>query len=194
MHFANGYNIGTDESVKEYRIYLLMTDYPDRVSRFLKKAGMWRYSHVSVSTSMVESDFYSFVGKKGLRIEKPALHPTFRGKPVNCAFYSIPVSEEVCRAVTERIMRHLAIAHTYRYSYAELVLIYFGIHLKFKNRYTCTGFVSELLRESGGFGDKKYKRLLNPNHFMKKFSEHLVFTGTLEAMLKSFAEKRRDKI
>lgn len=180
MHFANNYALIQPGN---QMIYLLLTNYPDRVSRFLKKLGMWKFSHISVSTSMVDSDFYSFVGKKGFRIEQPLLHPTFRGQPVECELYAIPVTDEVCSIVTEKLKWHVAIAHTYKYSYFGLVMTYFGISLRMKNKYTCAGFVAELLKESAGFIHMKYHRMLTPDKFKSHFRENLVFKGTIEAML-----------
>ena len=204
MHFANNFAINSksvkqnsasdgnvalytgDNSQSQYRIYLLLTDYPDRVSKALKRLGFWHYSHISVSTSMVESDFYSFVGKKGFRTEKPLLHPTFKKKPVNCAFISIPVTKEVCEEATKRIKYHIALAHTYRYSYLGLILTYFDIRVTLKKRYTCAGFVGDVL-DSGMNDGKKHHRLLTPDKFLKRFNKHVIYKGTLEKMLCLFA-------
>ena len=105
MHFADNLLKKIVSQDSGYYIYILLTDYPDKVSKSLKRLGFWRYSHVSVSTSLFESDFYSYVGKKGFRIEQPVSHPTFRGEPVGCALYAIPVTKEVCESATKQITR-----------------------------------------------------------------------------------------
>lgn len=186
MHFANSLLKQIISGQSGYYIYILLTDYPDRVSKSLKRLGFWRYSHVSVSTSLIDSDFYSYVGKKGFRIEQPAQHPTFRGLPVGCALYAIPVTKEVCESATKQIKLHTAIAGTYRYSYFGLVLAYFGIKHRLKNQHTCTSFVSEMLHKSGAIKKKNSRRLVTPENFRKLFEKNLVYKGTIKEMLKKF--------
>ena len=60
MHFANSLLSRIIAQESGYYIYILLTDYPDRVSKALKRLGFWRYSHVSLSTSLIDSDFYSY--------------------------------------------------------------------------------------------------------------------------------------
>ncbi len=184
MHFANSLLSRIIAQESGYYIYILLTDYPDRVSKALKRLGFWRYSHVSMSTSLIDSDFYSYVGKKGFRVEQPVNHPTFRGLPVSCALYAIPVTKEVCESATKQIKLHTAVAGTYRYSYFGLVLAYFGIKHRLKRQHTCTSFVSEILRKSGAVKGKRNLRLITPEHYRKKFSKNLVYKGTLKEMLK----------
>ena len=183
MHFANGFS---DKMISEhsgYYVYILLTDYPDRVSKSLKRLGFWRYSHVSVSTSLIESDFYSYVGKKGFRIEQPAEHPTFKGLPVSCALYAVPVTKEVCESATKQLALHKAIAGSYRYSYFGLVLAYFGIMHRLKKQHTCASFVSETLRKSGAIKNKLFRRLSSPENFRKRFKKYLIYKGTIKDML-----------
>ena len=186
MHFANSFTDNGPAQESGYAIYLLLTDYPDRVSKSLKRLGFWKYSHVSVSTSLIDSVFYSYVGKKGFRVEQPVVHPTFRGKPVRCALYAVPVTKEICEKATKQIELHAAIAGTYRYSYFGLVLMYFGIRHRMKKQHTCTSFVSEMLHESGAIKKKKFRRLVSPEHFRKLFEKNLIYKGTIKEMLKKF--------
>ena len=186
MHFANSFTDNGPAQESGYAIYILLTDYPDRVSKSLKRLGFWKYSHVSVSTSLLDSDFYSYVGKKGFRIEQPVSHPTFRGLPVRCALYAVPVTKEVCEETTKQIIRHAACAGSYRYSYFGLVLAYFGIRHRLKRQHTCTSFVSEMLHKSGAIKKKLFRRLVSPEHFRKLFKSNLIYKGTIKEMLKKF--------
>ncbi|MBR4767315.1 MAG: hypothetical protein IK085_11190 [Clostridia bacterium] len=184
MHFANSFLKQIVFEQSGYYIYILLTDYPDRVSKSIKRLGFWKYSHVSVSTSLIDSDFYSYVGKKGFRIEQPAEHPTFRGLPVSCALYAIPVTKEVCESATKQLALHTAVAGSYRYSYFGLVLAYFGIRHRLRNQHTCTSFVSETLHKSGAIKKKLFRHLASPENFRKKFRKHLIYKGTIKDMLK----------
>ena len=182
MHFANSL-IENGNPGCGYAIYILLTDYPDRVSKSLRRLGFWRYSHVSISTSLIESDFYSYVGKKGFRTEQPEKHPTFRGLPVRCALYAIPVTKEICEKATKQIALHAAVAGTYRYSYFGLALAYLDIKHRLKRQRTCTSFVSEMLHSSGAITKKLFRRLISPENFRKKFASNLIYKGTIKDML-----------
>lgn len=35
---------------KDRTVYIMLTDYPDKVSRTIKRIGLWEYSHMSIST------------------------------------------------------------------------------------------------------------------------------------------------
>ncbi|MBO4894928.1 MAG: hypothetical protein J5562_08460 [Clostridia bacterium] len=190
MHFANDYILNNNQPESDYMVYILLTDMPNRISKTIKRFGFWHYSHVSLSTSMIDSDFYSYVGKKGFFKEQPLNHPTFRGKPINCALYAVPVTKEECELVTKRIEHHIEVSHSFTYSYIGLIFSYLDIQLKMKKQYTCAGFVSEMLHKSGVMKERKYRRLYSPERFHKKLRNRLVFRGTLKEMLEKFNPKK----
>ena len=33
---------------KDRTVYIMLTDYPDKVSRTIKRIGLWEYSHMSI--------------------------------------------------------------------------------------------------------------------------------------------------
>lgn len=50
---------------KDRTVYIMLTDYPDKVSRTIKRIGLWEYSHMSISTDEHYPKFFSFTGKRG---------------------------------------------------------------------------------------------------------------------------------
>lgn len=168
---------------KDHRIYILLTDYPDNVSKFLKRIGFWHYSHVSISTSMMDKKFFSFVGKKGFRIEDPVLHPTYKGCDVPCALFSIPVSESECTKITNKLKYHIGKSDSYKYSYLGLSMMFFGMSVKLKNQYTCSGFVSDVLKNASNPKSKEFSALVKPDDFEVLYKRNLVFRGPLRKML-----------
>lgn len=195
MHFGDKYalkyekckseGINYDEKCRNRdMIYILLTDLPNGISRFIKYMGFWKYSHVSVGTSMIEdSSFYSYVGKHGFFKEEPLIHPTFKGKDIRCALFAVPVSKNECRNITNRILNHAAEAKELKYSYLGLILSYFDVYVKFKKQYTCAVFVSEMIRGIDILSERKYKRMCNPEKFRRRMSRHLVYKGTVRHML-----------
>lgn len=168
---------------KDHRVYILLTDYPDNVSKFLKHLGLWNYSHVSIGTSMTDKKFFSFVGKKGFRIEDPVLHPTYKGTDVPCALFSIPVSESECDKITNKLLYHTGKAADYKYSYFGLSMMFFGLGVKLKNQYTCSGFVSDVLTNASNPKNKEFSALIKPDDFETLYKRNLVFKGPLRKML-----------
>ena len=105
---------------KDRTVYIMLTDYPDKVSRAIKRVGLWEYSHMSISTDEHYPKFFSFTGKRGFMTEDFDLHPTYKGTDVPCALFALPVTETELRNV-ERIIKHMTSnAEKYKYSYIGL--------------------------------------------------------------------------
>ena len=86
---------------KDRTVYIMLTDYPDKVSRTIKRIGLWEYSHMSISTDEHYPKFFSFTGKRGFMTEDFDLHPTYKGTDVPCALFALPVTgggASQCRA------------------------------------------------------------------------------------------------
>lgn len=112
---------------KDRTVYIMLTDYPDKVSRTIKRIGLWEYSHMSISTDEHYPKFFSFTGKRGFMTEDFDLHPTYKGTDVPCALFALPVTEAELRNV-ERIIKHMTSnADEYKYSYIGLALLYLRI-------------------------------------------------------------------
>ena len=113
---------------KDRTVYIMLTDYPDKVSRTIKRIGLWEYSHMSISTDEHYPKFFSFTGKRGFMTEDFDLHPTYKGTDVPCALFALPVTEAELRNV-ERIIKHMTSnADEYKYSYIGLALLYLRIY------------------------------------------------------------------
>lgn len=169
---------------KQNTLYVMLTDYPDKLSRAIRRLGFWEYSHVSISTEKHFPKFFSFVGKKGFRIEEIDLHPTFRGTDVPCALFEIPVSETELENVESIIEKFTENKEKYKYNYLGLALLYFRIVPKRKYKYTCIGFVLETLREQTALLDKSKKKIRTPNDVKSFFKKEMIYEGPLKSILK----------
>lgn len=168
---------------KNHIVYIMLTDYPDRVSHAIKRIGFWEYSHVSISTDAHYPKFFSFMGKRGFMVEDFDLHPTYKGIDVPCALFAMPVSDTEFQNVEGCFARMLEDADKYKYSYFGLVLLYLRIIPKCKHSDTCIGFVSRTLREQTSLSDERRRKFYSPNEVKSYFINQLVFEGPLRVLL-----------
>lgn len=183
-HFGRNEDITYMDEKRDNLIYIMLTDYPDNISKAIKRIGLWEYSHVSISTSNTFPKFFSFVGRKGFRVEEINLHPTFRGTDVPCALFEIPVSETELKNVENRIEQFVTNAVFYKYSMLGLALLYFRITPARKYKYTCISFVLKTLKEQTSLFDKSMKKVCTPNDIKKFFKKDMIFEGPLKSILK----------
>ncbi|MGN0543968.1 MAG: hypothetical protein ACI4I0_00205 [Acutalibacteraceae bacterium] len=169
---------------KDRTVYIMLTDYPDRVSRAIKRIGFWEYSHVSISTEKHFPRFFSFTGKRGFMTEDFDLHPTYKGIDVPCALFALPVTETELENVERIIARLKNNADRYKYSYIGLALLYLRIIPKQRRSDTCVGFVSRTIREQTSLSAGCRKKFCSPNDIKTFFRNELVFEGTLRRLLK----------
>ncbi len=169
---------------KKDRIYVLLTDYPNKLSRLIKSIGLWEYSHVSISTERYFPTFYSFTGKKGFVTEDYLLHPTYKGEEVPCALFALPVTALEKEKIEEKIEQRKSRADLFKYSVGGLILLYLHTIPKQYKKDTCVGFVARTISECTSLVSNYKKELYNPNKFKFRFKEHLVFEGPLSRMSK----------
>ncbi len=168
---------------KKHTVYIMLTDYPDKVSRAIKRIGFWEYSHVSMSTDAHYPKFFSFMGKRGFMTEDFDLHPTYKGIDVPCALFALPVSEAEFNNVEACLARMTANADKYKYNYFGLVLLYLRIIPKQRKSDTCIGFVSRTLKEQTSLSDGHRRKFYSPNEVKAYFINQLVFEGPLRVLL-----------
>ncbi len=167
------------------RIYVLLTDYPNKLSRLIKGIGLWNYSHVSISTSRYFPTFYSFTGKKGFVTEDYRLHPTYKGEEVPCALFALPVTATEKKKIEEKIEQRKSRPDLFKYSIGGLILLYLHTIPKQYKKDTCVGFVARTISECTSLVSNYRKELYNPNKFQSCFKDHLVFEGFLSRMSKT---------
>lgn len=168
---------------KKHTVYIMLTDYPDKISRAIKKIGFWEYSHVSISTDAHYPKFFSFMGKRGFMTEDFDLHPTYKGIDVPCALFALPVSDTEFQNVESCLAKMTANADKYKYSYFGLVLLYLRIIPKQRHSDTCVGFVSRTLKEHTTLSYGRHGKFYSPNEVKSYFINQLVFEGPLRVLL-----------
>lgn len=156
-------------------IFILLTKYTDTLSKIANFLMGGKYTHASISLSEDKKTFFSFNTNKGFCIEKPIK----RKRKNECELYQLNVSEEAYTDIETRISDFKNNAKEYKYNFLGAFLCALKIPVKFKNRYFCSQFVSELITLSGAAELKKKPALYFPKHFAKEPQLELCYQGTL---------------
>ena len=169
-------------------IYILMTQYPGFDAKILRWYSRFPYTHTSIGFEEDMDTFYTFVSKGFLvesitRYEKPG-RPSFP-----CALYEVKVSEKVYNKLKEEVLTYKENKSDFKYSTLGLILCFFKIPYKRKNRYFCSQFVAEVLHRSEALKLKKKSTLYFPKDFLKHKELKLIFQGTHVKFVEKFVRK-----
>ena len=154
-------------SEKKHKITILLTQYGDPFSKFIKLMSRCEYTHASICVDEDEETFYSF-NLKGFVEEhwKTRKSKYLLPKRLYIRFY---VSDEVHERLRADIERFKAKKEELSYSAFSTVLCLFRVTTYFRKRYFCSHFIAEILNSSGAYKLKRKASLYLPIHFMKEF-------------------------
>lgn len=169
------------------RVFILLSrteTVPARVIRKLKGDG---YSHVSLAIEPSTDKFYSFARR---RIHNPLIagfvveniHDGVFGNYPDCksALYSLEVSEEAYQSISQTINHFITNYEKSKYSFIGMFALAFGIKIKLKNKFTCSQFVANTLKNANAVSFPKDPCLMLPNDFSKMPDLHLIYEGPLK--------------
>lgn len=132
-------------SIKNRRIYILLTGFRDTGSKLLRAFTGCRYTHASIGLEEDMNTFYSFV-YKGFIVEKAVRYLKPDTKPYRCSLYELKVTEKVYNAVKKVIAGFMSIKGRLSYSRLGVAMCLFRIPYKKNFSYFCSQFVAETLR------------------------------------------------
>lgn len=136
--------------MKEINIVLTQTN--TVISKTLKAFSKKPYNHISISLDDECKRMFSF-GRKimwfpliGGFVREDANSGVFKMFPdTKCKIYKLEVSDTDYNTIIERLNRFLAEPNSFRYSYLNVILMYFNIPFQRQHYYVCSSFVSYLL-------------------------------------------------
>lgn len=174
------------------KIYILMTQYPGLDAKILRLRTRFPYTHTSIGFEEDMDTFYTFVSKGFFvesitRYEKPD-RPSFP-----CALYEVKVSEKTYNKLKEEVTTYIENKGELKYSTLGLVMCFFKIPLKRKNRYFCSQFVAEVLQKCEAIKLKKKSSLYFPKDFMKHKELKLIFKGNHSGFVEKYVKKSNKK-
>lgn len=174
-----------NQSESDYRhIYILLTRYPDKLSKAVSGLTLGYYSHVSIG--FAPSDIFFSFTLKGFRIENPKKICLKKEFEVPCILYSLPVCESSYQHLRAHVDRYQQ--STFKWRFNLMGLIFSMLHLPFvrrENHRFCSQFVAEALEQSNALKFKKRASIMLPKDFNNIPELKLRFKGTLSDLVAS---------
>lgn len=167
------------------KISILLTRFPDRGSRIISLLTGFYYTHASIGLPEEQDTYYSFV-RKGFIVEKASRYIRPNWEPLPCQLYEIPVSEETYHHIKNLLHSFVERKPSLQYSNLGVFLSLCRIRHKRQDRYFCSQFVAEILKETRAAHLKKDPSLCMPKDLSRLPSNNLIFQGTLPEMIHSF--------
>lgn len=166
------------------KIYIIQMKTNTLPSIFINIFTRYKYSHIAISFNKNCDITYSF-GRKYLYSIYPGGFVTLnksgrffkRFKDTECRIYEVEVTKEQYNNLI-RIIRYMKKnKNIYGYDYLGIILRYINIPITFKNKYVCSYFVAELLKEANVYNFNKDPSFIKPKDFESINSFNLIYTG-----------------
>lgn len=166
------------------KVYIIQMDTKTLPARIISLFTMYKYSHVAISFNKNCDYIYSF-GRK-------SLYSIFSGgfvmenrygkffnkfKDTRCRVYEVEVTNEQYNVLIKIIKYMKKHKDNYGYDYLGIILRYLRIPIVFKNKYVCSYFVAELLKEANVCSFDKETFKITPKDFEKVNGFNLIYTG-----------------
>jgi len=171
-------NTGLDFGNHDFRtkhISMILTQFNDPFSRFVKVAAKQEYTHISLGLEGYEEAFtFNF---NGFALEK-SYKLLNRKKTIRLV---LEVSDEEYEIIENQVINFQKQRDLFKYTRFGVVMCVFGIPLVMKNRYFCSQFVAEVLKNAGIKLTRKsslylpqnlYEELLDNKHVIDKMIAH----------------------
>lgn len=170
--------------MKSVYIVLMHTNtFPSKIIKFFTH---FPYTHVGISLDIDCSDIYSFGRKKitsflhgGFTIEKrngPFFQKFYR---TNCQIYEIKVHEQEYFKLKKLLQNMKEKENLYKYDILGLVLRYFHLPYFRNNRYVCSYFVADILKNANILEFTKETYFVRPQDFSNMSGLHKIYEGKL---------------
>lgn len=153
------------------KIYVILSNSGTRVSKFFHFFTKAKYTHASICFSKDLNTFYSFARWNiklpifaGIAKEHPNEGVFALYKPT-CIIYELEVTDEQYASMKKEIKHMLDNHKNYTYNFLGCPLIYLGIPLDRKTKFTCTQFVAYILSKNEVKIPVKWE-LCQPQHLL----------------------------
>jgi len=167
-------------------IYILLVRTQSIFSRIIHKATKEEYTHVSVGMVSDCTEFYSFARRYTnyplpAGFVKESIDSGMMGKSgeAPCALYRLTVPAGSYHSMKKKFKKMLRSQNRFGYNLIGTFFCFFGIAYKRENKYFCSQFVAETLKECGAIELTKLPELYHPVDFTKIPEITLCYKGTL---------------
>lgn len=167
------------------KIYVLLTKTGTVPSKIIGKLSRARFSHASLSIDNEFTDMFSF-GRKGMKVfpggfakENLRTRVLKKYEDCPCEVISMEVTDENYEKIKNKALYFSDNKDLFGYSYIGIFACWCRIKLKFKNRYFCSQYVSEILK-AGNVQLPYDPLLMRPMDFMKIKDIKKEYLGTIK--------------
>lgn len=166
------------------KIYVIQMSTKTIPARLISLFTMSKYSHVAISLNKNCDVTYSFgrrniysILNSGFVVEHKNGKFFKRFNDTNCRIYELNVTDKQYSDLVRIIKYMKKHSNNYNYDYLGIFLRYLKIPVSFKNKYVCSYFVAELLKEAHIYNFDKKTFFIKPKDFSKFDGFHLIYTG-----------------
>jgi hypothetical protein len=171
----------------EKKIYLILTQTSSNLSRIIKLFTRAKYNHMSLSFTPSLEPMYSFGRRQpynpfwGGYVKEAPRKGTFGRFPKTiAAVLELSVEESVYQAMLDKVEAMYRCRERYGYDFIGLCLSAFHIDYRRSNKYYCSSFAAEVLRECRVPGFETIQKRAEPSHFLTYPNAKLIYQGLLK--------------
>lgn len=172
--------------MEERKIYILLTEFPDKGTKFIKAITGLNYPHASIGLEEDMNTFYSFV-TKGFIVESINRYVKTDKLPFPCQLYELNVSEETYHKIKKALDYFVEFKELLHYSKFSLALSI--LHLPYKRNhfgFFCSQFVAFLLEQSNAATLRKSADRYLSDDLKALKGIRLKYQGNLKNMIDCF--------
>lgn len=178
--------------MKSNKIYIIQMHTYTMPARLIKLVTHYKYSHIAISLTPECDKIYSFGRKElnsilnsGFVIEYKNGEFFNKFNETNCRIFEIDVTKKQYEKLKE-IMKYMKLhSDIYKYDFLGIVLRFFRIPIRFKNRYVCSFFVADVLEKAHICKFNKGSEFVEPKDFEKIEGIKEVYEGKYMLMNQS---------
>lgn len=168
------------------KIYILLTRFPDFWSKLIGIMTHSPYTHASIGLEEDLNTYYSFVWK-GFIVEDITRYLKRFRKPFPCELHEFEVTAEQYDIIKRLVHEFAAKKQTYSFARWELIFGLFHMPIVRQNRYYCSQFIADVLKESEVLQSKRNSARYFPKDFGKLAGGNMIFKGDLLGYVQKFA-------
>lgn len=154
-----------------HTIIIRMTKYSDLFGKILGKLSHNGFTHTSISIDG-DDTFYSF-NSKGFSIEKPKIKIP-KCQNGGSLHMKLEISEKKYLEIKNIIDSFIKNKENYKYSKLGVAMCLIKLPIKRKQKYFCSEFVAEIIKNSGIIKLKKKSSYYSPQRLFLELRNHIL--------------------
>lgn len=166
------------------KIYVIQMHTKTIPSRIVSLFTLYKYSHVAISFNRNCNYIYSFGRRKinsilngGFVMQNKSGDFFKKFKDTKCRIYEMEVTDKQYYDLVRMIKYMKKNSNDYGYDYLGIFLRFLKIHITFRNKYVCSYFVAQLLKDANVCSFNKDTCFIKPRDFENIDGFNLIYSG-----------------